>query len=43
MRARHENEGNLRNALANGEVDLHYQPLMNMRRNELSGFEALMR
>ena len=43
MRARHELEGNLRNALANGELDLHYQPLMNMRRNELSGFEALMR
>ncbi len=39
MRARHELEGNLRNALANGELDLHYQPLMNMRRNELSGFE----
>jgi len=43
MRARHELEGNLRNALANGELDLYYQPLMNLRRNELSGFEALMR
>jgi predicted signal transduction protein with EAL and GGDEF domain len=43
MRARHELEGNLRNAFANGELDLYYQPTMNRRRNELSGFEALMR
>jgi diguanylate cyclase (GGDEF)-like protein len=43
MRARHELEHNLRNALANGELDLDYQPLMNLKRNQLSGFEALMR
>ena len=43
MRARHDMERNLRNALANGELDLDYQPLLNLKRNELSGFEALMR
>jgi EAL domain-containing protein (putative c-di-GMP-specific phosphodiesterase class I) len=36
-------ERNLRNALANGELDLDYQPLLNLKRNALSGFEALMR
>jgi predicted signal transduction protein with EAL and GGDEF domain len=43
MCARHELERNLRNALANGELHLDYQPLLNLKRNELSGFEALMR
>ena len=43
MRARHELEGNLRGALANGELELDYQPLLNLKRNELAGFEALMR
>ena len=43
MRARHDMERNLRNALANGELDLDYQPLLNLKRSELSGFEALMR
>ena len=43
MRARHDMERNLRNALANGELDLDYQPLLNLKRNALSGFEALMR
>ena len=41
MRARHDMERNLRDALANGELDLDYQPLLNLKRNELSGFEAL--
>jgi len=43
MRARHEMERNLRSALANGELDLHFQPLMNLKRKEISCFEALMR
>ena len=43
MRARHELECNLRNALANGELDLDYQPLLNLKRDEISGFEALLR
>ena len=43
MRARHELERNLRSALANGELDLAFQPLLNLKRNQLSGFEALMR
>ncbi len=43
MRARHELECNLRNALANGELDLAYQPLLNLKRNEISCFEALLR
>jgi len=43
MRARHELECNLRNALTGGELELNYQPLLNLKRNEISGFEALMR
>ena len=43
MRARHELECNLRNALTGGELELNYQPLFNLKRNEISGFEALMR
>lgn len=43
IRARHELECNLRGALANGEFSLVYQPLLNLRRNKISSFEALMR
>ena len=43
MRARHELECNLRNALADGELELDFQPLLNMKRNEIACFEALMR
>jgi EAL domain-containing protein (putative c-di-GMP-specific phosphodiesterase class I) len=43
MRARHELECNLRTALATGELDLDYQPLLNLKRDEISGFEALLR
>ncbi len=43
MRARHELERNLRSALTNGELDLAYQPLLNLKRNEISCFEALLR
>ena len=30
-------------ALAGNEFELHYQPLLNLERNEISGFEALLR
>ncbi len=43
MRARHELESSLRNALADGQLDLDFQPLVNLKRNALSGFEALIR
>jgi diguanylate cyclase (GGDEF)-like protein len=43
MRARHELECNLRNALTDGELDLDFQPLLNLKRNEIACFEALLR
>lgn len=43
VRARHELERNLRGALANDELDVHFQPLLNLKRNEISCFEALLR
>ena len=36
-------ELDLRNALVRGEFELHYQPIVDLRTNELSGFEALLR
>ena len=36
-------EHDLRSALANGEFELNYQPLVNLERNEIAGFEALLR
>jgi EAL domain-containing protein (putative c-di-GMP-specific phosphodiesterase class I) len=36
-------EGDLRKALAAGEFELHYQPQVNLERNEISGCEALIR
>ncbi len=41
--ARREVERDLRLALANGDFELNYQPLVNLERNEVSGFEALLR
>jgi diguanylate cyclase (GGDEF)-like protein len=43
MKARRELEMDLRNALANKEFELHYQPLVNLQSNEISAFEALLR
>jgi diguanylate cyclase (GGDEF)-like protein len=43
MRARHTLEAELRNAITNGELELHYQPQVNLERNEISGVEALLR
>jgi diguanylate cyclase (GGDEF)-like protein len=43
MQARRDLEQDLRAALGNGEFELHYQPILNIERNQLSGFEALLR
>ena len=43
MQARRSLERDLRNALINGEFALHYQPLVNLERDEICGFEALLR
>jgi diguanylate cyclase (GGDEF)-like protein/PAS domain S-box-containing protein len=43
MRARRELETDLRKALANNELELYYQPLIDLERNEFSGCEALLR
>jgi diguanylate cyclase (GGDEF)-like protein/PAS domain S-box-containing protein len=43
MQSRHELERDLRQALAGGEFELHYQPIVNLRDNSISGCEALLR
>ena len=43
MQARRGLERDLRRALANGEFELYYQPLIDLQRDEISGFEALLR
>lgn len=43
MQARRCLEKDLRSALINGEFTLHYQPLVNLQRDEICGFEALLR
>jgi diguanylate cyclase (GGDEF)-like protein len=43
MQARRAMEVDLRRALPEGEFQLHYQPVVNLARNEVSGFEALIR
>jgi diguanylate cyclase (GGDEF)-like protein len=43
MQARSKLQLDLRKALANGEFELHYQPIVNLERDEISGLEALMR
>jgi diguanylate cyclase (GGDEF)-like protein/PAS domain S-box-containing protein len=43
MKARRDLEMNLRNALANNEFELYYQPLVNLQNNEITAFEALLR
>ncbi|WP_051303468.1 putative bifunctional diguanylate cyclase/phosphodiesterase [Psychromonas aquimarina] len=40
---RMELEGELRGALENNELYLHYQPLINIKTRQLTGFEALLR
>ena len=43
MKVRRALEVDLRKALADGEFELFYQPIVNLEQNELSGFEALLR
>ena len=43
MQARRKLEQDMRSALLNGEFALHYQPLVNLERDEICGFEALLR
>ena len=43
MQERRLLEVDLRKALANGEFELYYQPLVNLERGDISGFEALLR
>ena len=43
MQARDAIERDLRQALAGGEFELHYQPVVNLERNEISSVEALLR
>ena len=43
MQARRDLERDLKNALVNGEFEVHYQPVMNLQREEVSGVEALVR
>ncbi len=40
---RRELELDLRRAFANGEFELHYQPLVDIARDRISGFESLLR
>jgi diguanylate cyclase (GGDEF)-like protein len=43
IRARRDLEMDLRQALARGEFDLHYQPIVDLRTNEIKSCEALLR
>jgi diguanylate cyclase (GGDEF)-like protein len=43
MQARRALEMDLRQALANGEFEVFYQPLMNVKSRTVTGFEALLR
>jgi diguanylate cyclase (GGDEF)-like protein/PAS domain S-box-containing protein len=43
MQARRAMERDLRQALAAREFELHYQPVVNLQHNTISGFEALIR
>ena len=43
MQARRSMENDLRKALAAGQFELYYQPIVNLASNAISGFEALIR
>jgi diguanylate cyclase (GGDEF)-like protein/PAS domain S-box-containing protein len=43
MQSRHSLEVDLRKALAGGEFELYYQPLVDLATNKVGGFEALLR
>ena len=43
MQARHALELDLRHAVSTCAFELHYQPIINLETNDISGFEALLR
>ncbi|HEY1741344.1 MAG TPA: EAL domain-containing protein [Acidimicrobiia bacterium] len=43
LTARHELHGDLRRAIAAGELELHYQPLVDLPTSRIESFEALVR
>jgi diguanylate cyclase (GGDEF)-like protein len=43
LAARHELHGDLRHALQNGELVVHYQPLLDLETQTIESFEALVR
>ena len=43
MQARRTLELDLRNAIINGEFEVYYQPLVNLKTEQIAGFEALIR
>jgi diguanylate cyclase (GGDEF)-like protein len=43
IKTRHALERDLREALVNGEFEVHYQPVVNVRTQRISGCEALIR
>jgi predicted signal transduction protein with EAL and GGDEF domain len=43
MQARHALELDLRHAVATSAFELHYQPIVDLETNDVSGFEALLR
>jgi diguanylate cyclase (GGDEF)-like protein len=43
LRERHQLEADFKFALSRQELALHYQPIINIKTNEVSSFEALMR
>jgi diguanylate cyclase (GGDEF)-like protein len=43
IQARRALERDLRNALSSGQLELHYQPFLNLARNDITGVEALIR
>ena len=42
-KARHAMEDDLRQAIIRGELELHYQPLVNLEQNKITACEALLR
>jgi diguanylate cyclase (GGDEF)-like protein len=43
IRARRNLESDLRDAIAHNEFEIYYQPLVNVKGNKITGFEALLR